>query len=191
MQEHTSRYLALFVAAALLLALAPLARAQSIGGVQVQRLAPYVPSPPRVVDRMLELAELTASDTIYDLGSGDGRIVITAAQEFGARAVGIEIDPELVKKTEARIRDLKLTRRVRILNEDALTTDLSSATVVTLYLLTSSNKLLKPNLERSLQPGARVVSHDFAIVGWKPVRTEKIHGHARVHTIYLYEIGKH
>lgn len=190
MQKHTSRCQSLF-AAVLLLALASLAQAQPIGGIHVQRLAPYVPSPPPVVDRMLELAELTSSDTVYDLGSGDGRIVITAAQQFGARAVGVEIDPELVRKTRARIRDLNLTSRVRILNQDALTVDLSSATVVTLYLLTASNKLLKPNLERSLRPGARVVSHDFAIEGWKPLKTDRIRGLGRMHTIYLYEIGKH
>ena len=173
----------------LILALAPVSLAQRTQ-IRPQRLAPYVPSPPQVVEEMLKLAGVTEKDTVYDLGSGDGRIVITAAQQFGARAVGIEIDEKLVEETQARLRKLNLSNRVEIIKQDAMTVDLGPASVVTLYLLTSSNEMLRPNLEKTLKPGSRVVSHDFRISGWKPTRTEVIHGDARTHTIYLYEVGK-
>ncbi len=173
----------------LVLALAPVSFAQRIQ-IRPQRLAPYVPSPPQVVEEMLKLAGVTEEDTVYDLGSGDGRIVITAAQQFGARAVGIEIDEKLVEETQARLRELKLSNRVEIIKQDAMKVDLGAASVVTLYLLTSSNEILRPNLERTLKPGSRVVSHDFRISGWTPTRTEVIRGDARTHTIYLYEVGK-
>ena len=173
----------------LVLALAPMASAQGIK-IRPQRLAPYVPSPPRIVEEMLRLAGVNENDTVYDLGSGDGRIVIAAAQQFGARAVGIEIDHKLVEQTQAKLREMNLSNRVEIIEQDVMKVDLAPASVVTLYLLASSNELLRPSLERSLKPGTRVVSHDFSISGWKPSRTEKIRGGARTHTIYLYEIGK-
>jgi 16S rRNA A1518/A1519 N6-dimethyltransferase RsmA/KsgA/DIM1 with predicted DNA glycosylase/AP lyase activity len=149
-----------------------------------------VPSPHKIVERMLELAEVKQTDTVYDLGSGDGRILVTAAQKFGARAVGIEIDPELAKKSEARLQELALSNRAKVIQANLLEVDLSPASVVTLYLLTSANTMLKPNLEKSLKPGSRVVSHDFQIDGWTPVKTERVRGEGRTHTIYLYEIGK-
>ena len=172
-----------------LLLLASVASAQGIK-IGPQRLAPYVPSPPQIVEEMLKIAEVDEMDTVYDLGSGDGRIVITAAQQFGARAVGVEIDHKLIEQTQAKLRELNLSNRVEIIEQDAMKVDLAPASVVTLYLLTSSNELLRPSLEKSLKPGARVVSHDFRISGWKPSRTEVIRGEARTHTIYLYEVGK-
>jgi hypothetical protein len=169
------------------LAIAAAAGAQS---PEIRSLAPYVPSPHKIVERMLELAEVKQSDTVYDLGSGDGRILVTAAQKFGARAVGIEIDAELAKKSEARLQELALSNRAKVIQANLLEVDLSPASVVTLYLLTSANTMLKPNLEKSLKPGSRVVSHDFQIDGWTPVKTERVRGEGRTHTIYLYEIGK-
>lgn len=160
-------------------------------GFRPNRLAPYVPSPPPVVERMLALADVSAQDTVYDLGSGDGRIVIKAAQQFGAKAVGVEIDEKLVNQSRAQIKELKLDNKAQILHEHLMDVDLSPASVVTLYLLWTSNKTIRPNLEKGLQPGSRVVSHDFLIEGWKPIKTEKLTGQGRTHTIYLYEIGKH
>jgi len=170
--------------------LAPLAWAQN-SIVDPRSLAPYVPTPLKVVERMLQLAGVEKTDTVYDLGSGDGRIVITAAQKFGAKAVGVELDRILVKSTEDRIRELKIEDRARILNANIFDVDLSQASVVTLYLLTSGNETVKPKLESSLKPGTRVVSHDFQIAGWVPIRSETLKGHGRDHKIYVYEIGKH
>lgn len=179
-----------FVPALLLVCVVPTVWAQR-PGFGVNRLAPYVPSPPPVVERMLTLADVTEQDTVYDLGSGDGRIVVMAARQFGAQAVGVEIDEKLVDQARARIKELELDDRARILQKDLMRVDLSPASVVTLYLLWTSNKKLRPNLENGLQEGSRVVSHDFRIEGWKPVKTEKLTGQGRDHTIYLYEIGKH
>jgi len=153
-------------------------------------LAPFVPTPQEVVDKMLEVAGVKKDEMVYDLGCGDGRIIITAAQKFGARSTGVELDPELFKKTQERIKELKLEGRVKVINGNLLEVDLSPANVVTLYLLTDSNTKLKPNLEKYLRPGSRVVSHDFQIMGWTPARVEKVSRNSRVHTIYLYEIGK-
>jgi hypothetical protein len=170
-----------------MLAIAAVAGAQT---AEIRSLAPYVPSPHKVVERMLEIAAVKPADTVYDLGSGDGRILVTAAQQFGARAVGIELDPELAQKSEARLEELSLSNRAKVIQANLLDVDLSPASVVTLYLLTSANTMLKPNLEKSLKPGSRVVSHDFQIDGWTPVKTERVRGDGRTHTIYLYEIGK-
>ena len=153
-------------------------------------LAPYIPSPQLVVDRMLEMAHVKSGETVYDLGSGDGRILITAATKFGARAVGIELSPELCQTTTARIEKLGLQDRVTVLHANLLKVDLSPADVVTIYLLTSSNARLKPNLEKYLRQGARVVSNDFEIRGWTPKDTLILKVAGMSHTIYLYEIGK-
>ena len=153
-------------------------------------LAPFVPSPQEVVDKMLQVAGVKKDEMVYDLGCGDGRIIITAAQKFGARATGVELDPELYKKTVDRVRELKLQDRVKVINGNLLEVDLSDANVVTLYLLTDSNTKVKPNLEKYLKPGSRVVSHDFQVVGWTPARVEKVVRDSRTHTIYLYEIKK-
>jgi ubiquinone/menaquinone biosynthesis C-methylase UbiE len=153
-------------------------------------LAPFVPSPQEVVDKMLEMAGVKKDDMVYDLGCGDGRIIITAAQKFGAHATGVELDPELFKKTQEHIHRLKLDGQVKVIHGNLLDIDLSPATVVTLYLLTASNSKVKPNLEKYLRPGARVVSHDFEVKGWTPVKVEKITQNSRTHTIYLYEIAR-
>jgi cyclopropane fatty-acyl-phospholipid synthase-like methyltransferase len=156
---------------------------------QGEHLAPYVPSPQVVVEKMLEAAELKPNEVLYDLGSGDGRIVITAAQKFRARAVGVELSGDLCRSAARQVKALGLEDRVEIINADLLKVDLSPADVVTLYLLTSSNELLKPNLQKYLKPGARVVSHDFMIRGWKPVRTTQVEAASRVHTIYVYQMS--
>jgi ubiquinone/menaquinone biosynthesis C-methylase UbiE len=152
-------------------------------------LAPYVPSPQAVVDKMLASARVKPGEVVYDLGCGDGRVVITAAQKFKARAVGVELSGDLYRSTLARVHALGLEDKVRIVQANALRMNLSPADVVTLYLLTSSNERLKPNLEKYLRPGARVVSHDFEFRGWKPTETVKMQADGHTHTIYVYEMG--
>jgi precorrin-6B methylase 2 len=152
-------------------------------------LAPVYPTPQAVVERMLTLADVRPGEMVYDLGCGDGRIVITAATKFSARAVGVEIRRDIYDSTLARVASLGLSDQVRIVHGDALKTDLTQADVVTLYLLTSSNERLRPVLEAQLKPGARVVSHDFEIRGWKPVKTEKMMVLGRPHMIYAYRMG--
>jgi len=152
-----------------------------------EKVVPYVPTPPEVVEKMLELAQVTKDDIVYDLGSGDGRIVIMAAQKFGAQAVGIEMDPELYKKSSAQIEQLGLEKRARIIHGNMFEADVRRATVVTLYLLTSVNDRLRPILEKQLRPGTRVVSHDFQMAEWKPEKTVNvITENGITHTIYLY-----
>ncbi|HXW03735.1 MAG TPA: class I SAM-dependent methyltransferase [Vicinamibacterales bacterium] len=121
----------------------------------------FVPTPPEVVDAMLTLANVTAKDFVYDLGCGDGIIVTTAAQKFGARAVGIDIDPQRVKEATERVQKAGVTDKVKIMNADLFETDISAATVVTLYLLPSLNQKLIPKLNKELKPGTRVVSQSF------------------------------
>src|SRR5712692_1414354 len=137
-------------------------------------LAPYLPSPQLVVERMLEAAQVKTGETVYDLGSGDGRIVITAAQKFKANAVGIEISDVLCKSTLKKVNALGLSSQVKIINANALKVDLSPADVVTLYLLTSSNARLKPNLEKYLKPTSRVVSLNFGMPGWRAASVETV-----------------
>ena len=150
---------------------------------------PFVPTPPEVVDRMLELAQIKTSDVVYDLGSGDGRIVIQAAKRYGVRGVGIEIDPDLVAKARNNAFKEKVENLVEFRTQDALTVDVSAATVITLYMLPEFNAKLRPIFDRQLRPGARVVSHDFEIQGWKPERVETIKGDfIHDHTIYLFTV---
>lgn len=149
-------------------------------------LAPYVVSPQSIVDRMLEMADLRPGETVYDLGSGDGRILFTAVQRFHAKAVGVEISDALVISTNDRIMKLGLQNEARVIHGDLLQVDLSPADVVTIYLMTDSNEMLRPNLERYLHSGARVVSHDYAVPGWKPKQVEKGESNIRGHSIYLY-----
>jgi len=127
---------------------------------------------------------------VYDLGSGDCRVVITAAQKYGARAVWVEILPDLCQKAVERIKQLGLEDRVSMIEGSALRVDLSPADVVTMYLLTSSNERLKPNLEKYLKPGARVVSNAFPIKGWKTEETVHVKVGAMEYVIYVYEIGR-
>jgi protein-L-isoaspartate O-methyltransferase len=151
-------------------------------------LAPKVSSPPVIVDRMLDLAAIKPGETVYDLGCGDGRILITAAKRFNAKGVGIEISQKLVDETNRTIRRENLENQITVQRGHLMDTDLSAADVVTLYLETGSNELIRPNLEKYLKAGARVVSHDFEIRGWKPVKVEKIEAYNRDHTIYLYQV---
>jgi protein-L-isoaspartate O-methyltransferase len=153
----------------------------------VNSLAPYVSSPQEIVDRMLELADLKPGEKLYDLGSGDGRILITAVTRFKAKAVGIEISDDLVNSTDARIRRLGLDNDAQVIHGNFLDVDLSPADVVTLYLATYANEMLRPNLEKELRNGARVVSHEYAVPGWKPKLVDKDpdrHGHV----VFLYEM---
>ena len=150
---------------------------------------PFVPTPPEVIDRMLELAEVKKGDVVYDLGSGDGRIVIRAAKKYGVRGVGIEIDPDLVRRSRLKAGDEGVGDLVEFRDQDALTVDVSPATVVTLYMLPDFNAKLRPIFERQLRPGSRVVSHDFLIEGWTPHTVEKIEGRwYHTHTCYLWRI---
>jgi ubiquinone/menaquinone biosynthesis C-methylase UbiE len=151
-----------------------------------ESLAPFVPSPQPVVERMLEAADLRPGEVVYDLGCGDGRIVITAAREFKAKGVGVEISDRLAREAEDQVRKLGLQNRVSIVHGDLLNVDLRSADIVTLYLLTDVNDRLKPTFEKELRPGARVVSHDFEIRGWRPWRTESVNVTNRTHMIYVY-----
>jgi SAM-dependent methyltransferase len=128
-----------------------------------QSLAPYVPSPPEVVDRMLALAEVTRADVVYDLGCGDGRIPIAAAKRYGARGVGLDIDPKRIDESRANAKAAGVEHLVEFRVEDVMTADVSPATVVTLYLLSSSNAKLRPILTKQLRPGARIVSHAFSM----------------------------
>jgi SAM-dependent methyltransferase len=131
-------------------------------------LAPYSPTPTDVVERMLKLAGVRPSDVVYDLGCGDGRIVITAARLFGARGVGLDIDPVLIARAQAGAQQAGVESLVTFRVQDAMTVDLSDATVVTLYLLAASNVKLRPILTKTLRPGARIVAHNYPIGDWEP-----------------------
>jgi SAM-dependent methyltransferase len=137
----------------------------------------YVPTPRGVIDEMLRMAKVRADDVIYDLGCGDGRIVITAAQEYGARGIGIDIDPQRIREANENAQQAGVTDRVRFLNEDLFEADISQATVVTLYLLESLNEKLRPKLLRELRPGTRIVSHDFKMGDWEPEQALEMNGH--------------
>jgi SAM-dependent methyltransferase len=137
----------------------------------------YVATPPAVVAKMLELARVTKDDVVYDLGSGDGRIVIMAAQRFGARGVGVEIDPDLGLEARENAQRAGVADRVQFLLQDLFETDLRAATVVTLYLMESVNLQLRLKLWRELRPGTRVVSHDFHMGGWPPEQVVSVDGH--------------
>jgi SAM-dependent methyltransferase len=153
-------------------------------------IARYVPTPQEVVDRMLELAEIRKEDLLYDLGSGDGRIVITAARRYGAKAVGFEIDRALVKNSRDRIREAGLEHLVEIREQDVRTVDLSPASVLTMYLSRAANLRLRSAITRQLKPGSRVVSHDFGMGNWKPARIDQLTDAAGFsRTIYLWRIS--
>ncbi|HET7696499.1 MAG TPA: class I SAM-dependent methyltransferase [Vicinamibacterales bacterium] len=137
----------------------------------------YVPTPQPVVDAMLRMANVTGKDVVYDLGSGDGRIPITAAQRFGARGVGIDLDPQRIREANENAKAAGVTDKVRFLNQDLFTSDFSEATVVTLYLLPSLNVKLMPKLKKELKPGTRVVSHAFDMgPDWPAEQTEQVEG---------------
>lgn len=153
-------------------------------------IAPFVTTPQEVVDRMLEVAQVRPGDLLYDLGSGDGRIVVTAAKRYGAKAVGIEIDPALVTLSRRNIKEAGVEHLAEIREEDIRHVDLSPASVVTMYLYPAANLRLRATLMRQLKAGSRVVSHNFNMGDWKPDRVERIIDSSGLHrTIYLWRLG--
>ncbi len=162
--------------------------AQAQNRLSANNLAPFVPTPEPVVEKMLSAADLKPGETLYDLGCGDGRILFTAAQKFSARAVGVELSKKLVRQTNDRARELGLQDQVKVIEGNLLEVDVRPADVVTLYLQRLSNEKLKPILKKELRPGARVVSHDYEIMGWRPSAVEKVMVHQRAHTIYIYRM---
>jgi predicted RNA methylase len=154
-------------------------------------IAPFVPSPVLVIQHMLKMADLQAGEVFFDLGAGDGRTVIMAAKAFGARAVGVELREDLAKKALGTIHENDLGDRVTIVNGDMFGVNLGSADVVFLYLTTSANEKIRGKLDTELKKGVRVVSHDYEIVGWKPVKVENFCENPKLgypsHTIYLYK----
>ena len=162
--------------------------AQQFGAAE--NLGPAVPTPQAIVERMLEAGHVKPGEMVYDLGSGDGRIVITAVQPFGARAVGVELMPDLARKARDRVQLLGLADRITIVEGSALRVDLRPADVVTMWFLTNSNERLRPNLEKRLKIGARVVSNEFPVRGWKPTEVVRLKVGKMEHTIYVYEMGR-
>jgi len=154
-----------------------------------EKLAPYYPTPDTIVEKMLQLGGLKAGEKMYDLGSGEGRIVIVAAQKFHAEAVGVELDKDLCKQSAAKILKLGLDKNAHIVNGDLLKQNYSSADLVTVYLLPDAvNDLVQPLLDKQLKKGARVVAKDFDFRNWTPEKVENIadDGEGRSHTLYLY-----
>jgi SAM-dependent methyltransferase len=152
------------------------------------QLAPYVPTPSEVVERMLQLGQVGKNDVIYDLGCGDGRIPIAAAKRFGARGVGVDIDPQRIAEANANAKKEGVTQLVSFKLQDALTTDVSEATVVTLYLLSASNLKLRPILTKQLRPGARIVSHAFSMGDWQPDKVDTfVDTSGTTRTLYLWK----
>jgi SAM-dependent methyltransferase len=153
-------------------------------------VAPYVNSPEPVVLKMLQMAHLKPGETLYDLGCGDGRIIIMAAEQFRVKAIGVELAPREVKKANEEVKKHHLQASVRVIQGNMLQQDLSPADVITLYLTTTANESLRPNLERYLRNNARVVSYDYPIPGWRPVSSVDTEANPRgtTHTIYLYQV---
>ena len=145
---------------------------------------PWWSTPPSKVENMLALADVTHDDVVYDLGSGDGRIVIAAAKTYGARGVGIELDPELLRVSIEKARESGVSDRVRFVREDFWTTDFSEASVVTMYLFEETQEKLKPILLEQLHPDTRIVTYWYKIPGWTPVKTKK----GLIGNIYLYSL---
>jgi ubiquinone/menaquinone biosynthesis C-methylase UbiE len=165
---------------------APLSFAQAQKAAKALRTPDvvFVPTPNDVVNKMLEMAQVTAKDIVYDLGSGDGRIPITAAQKYGARGVGVDINPERIREANENLKKSGVADKVKFIEGDLFETNISEATVVTLYLLNSLNAKLRPKLMKELKPGTRVVSHAFNMGDWKPERTETVD----YSTVYLWRI---
>lgn len=162
----------------------------SHGRSDVEDLAPFVATPREVVEKMLQMAQVDANDVLYDLGCGDGRIVITAAKKYGARGVGVDIDPERIRESVRGAREAGVENLVEFRMEDATKTDISKATVLALYLLPESNELLRPKFDKQLKPGTYVVTHNYRIPGWEEkeidaISMEDLRG--KNHTIFLYK----
>ncbi len=160
-----------------------------VAQAQEGKIVPYVPTPQEIVDRMLDLAQVKKGDVVYDLGSGDGRIVITAAKKYGVKAIGFEIDPDRIKESRENIRKEGVGNLVEIRQQDIRTVDLSQASVLTMYLLPEVNLMIRPNIWKQMKPGSRVVSHDFDMGDWQPVKAESIKDRSGWdHTLYLWRI---
>src|ERR1700686_2415681 len=153
-----------------------------------EKLAPYYPTPETIVERMLELGQLKSGEKMFDLGSGDGRIVIMAAQKYKADATGVELNASLVRQSMDRIKTLGLASTARVIEGDLLKQDYSSADLLAVYLLPVGNELVTPILEKQLKKGVRIVAHDFEFAAWKPVQSVSINddGEGRSHHLYLY-----
>jgi protein-L-isoaspartate O-methyltransferase len=173
-----------------LLAIASLGYLSGQQAEQPEKLAPYFPTPPMVVEKMLTLGELRAGEVHYDLGSGDGRVVIMAAQKFGARSTGFEIEPKLIEESRAEILRLGLQSLASILQQDLLTADFTKPDLITVYLLPASNRKLAPLLERQMRPGTRIVAHDFAFREFEAEKTVtldvEVDEDGLMHTLYFY-----
>ena len=154
----------------------------------VEKLAPYYPTPEVIVEKMLEFGELKKGEKMFDLGSGDGRIVLMAAEKYKAISTGVEFDKDLWLQSSERIKRLKLEKLANIIHGDIMVQDYSSANLITVYLLPISNDKVRPLLEKQLKKGTRIVAHDFEIAGWIPEKTKHIEddGEGRSHTLYLY-----
>lgn len=151
------------------------------------QLAPYVPTPQDVVDRMLALADVKKGELVIDLGCGDGRIPITAAKKYGARGIGVDIDPQRIAEANANAKAARVEHLVTFSLQDAMKTDVSKANVVTTYLLSASNLKLRPLLTRQLAPGARIVAHTFSFGDWPPAKVDTFKDlEGRSRTLYLY-----
>jgi SAM-dependent methyltransferase len=186
-RRHPLPIVAILVATALTAAGSGVSLTAQSAPTEVPSLAPYVPTPDDVVDRMLKLAQVTKDDTVYDLGCGDGRIVITAAKMYGATGVGVDIDPKRIAESKENAKKAGVEHLVEFRLQDAMTVDVSKATVVTLYLLSSSNAKLRPILTKQLRPGARIVSHAFSMGNWEAEKVDTFddtRGFTR--TLYLW-----
>jgi cyclopropane fatty-acyl-phospholipid synthase-like methyltransferase len=176
----------ILLVSALIAAFCPLAWAQDT--------IPFVPSPPHVVQRMIELAEIKKGDILYDMGSGDGRIVIEAAKKYGIRGVGVDLNPDLVAKARENAAAEGVSHLTEFRAQDGLTVDISEATVVTLYMFKWFNNALRPKLQK-LKPGSRVIAHDFDIDDWKPTRVEYLRApedgsdYVESRTLYIWVVG--
>jgi predicted O-methyltransferase YrrM len=160
------------------------------GREDAEDLAPFVPTPPEVVDKMLELAQVGKDSVIYDIGCGDGRIVVAAAKKYGAHGVGIDIDPVRIKESKANAKASGVEKLVKFREEDATKTDISPATIVTLYLLPESNELLRPKFERELKPGTLIITHNYIVPGWedKEIDTATVTDtEGKSHSVFLYK----
>jgi ubiquinone/menaquinone biosynthesis C-methylase UbiE len=150
-------------------------------------IAPFVQTPLEVAKKMLDLSQIKANEHLYDLGCGDGRLIILAAKDVGAKATGVELREDLIERAKTEIKRLDLEDKVTIIQDNFFNVNISDADVVTLYLTSSANERLRPKLEAELKPGCRVVSHDFKVPGWKP---SAVYDELLGHTIYTYRIGQ-
>ena len=177
---------------AMLFAATPFAMAQvQVPLVDPRSVAPYVPTPWHVVERMLEVVGVTEDDVVFDLGSGDGRILMRAAKDRGARGVGYEINPSLVEEARSAVDAAGVAQRVEIRQGDIFEADLSEATVVTLFLMTSAHRRLRPKLLGELRPGTRIACYKWEIPGWNPSKTVTLPVSGSEQPIFVYEVGRH